>query len=193
MKTTVSIIFALAIVSAIASPVKVSSFGFDKNNATKCLQAALDSKHRDLIIDNTGSDWIIDPVILRSDKNIVLDENVVIRARHDGFHGVKDSMFTGKNVSNITISGKKNAAIINENDYFNRKVYSQSEWRHTFSLAGCTNVTIKDLKLQGSGTVYLSGIFHWITDKIRSDFPLEISALRLVFAPAPVRNRLLCL
>ena len=151
MKTTVSIIFALAIMSAIASPVKVSSFGFDKNNATKCLQAALDSKHRDLIIDNTGSDWIIDPVILRSDKNIVLDENVVIRARHDGFHGVKDSMFTGKNVSNITISGKKNAAIINENDYFNRKVYSQSEWRHTFSLAGCTNITIKDLKLRGSG------------------------------------------
>ena len=151
MKTTISVIAALAIVSAIASPVKVSSFGFDKNNATKCLQAALDSKHRDLIIDNTGSDWIVDPIILRSDKNIVLDENVVIRARHDGFHGIKDSMFTGKNVSNITISGKKNAAIINENDYFNRKVYSQSEWRHTFSLAGCTNITIKDLKLQGSG------------------------------------------
>ena len=60
-------------------------------------------------------------------------------------------MFTGKDVSNITISGKKNAAIINENDYFNRQVYSQSEWRHTFSLAGCTNITIKDLKLQGSG------------------------------------------
>ena len=151
MKTTISVIAALAIVSVIASPVKVSSFGFDKNNATRCVQAALDSKHRDLIIDNTGSDWIVDPIILRSDKNIVLDENVVIRARHDGFHGIKDSMFTGKNVSNISISGKKNAAIINENDYFNRKVYSQSEWRHTFSLAGCTNITIKDLKLQGSG------------------------------------------
>ena len=151
MKTTISIFAAFAAAAVIAAPVKVSSFGFDKINATKCIQAALDSEHRDLIIDNTGSDWIVDPLILRSNKNIVLDENVVIRARHDGFHGIKDSMFTGKGVSNITISGKKNAAIINENDYFNRQVYSQSEWRHTFSLAGCTNITIKDLKLQGSG------------------------------------------
>ena len=151
MKTTIAIFAAFAAVAVIAAPVKVSTFGFDKTNATKCIQAALDSEHRDLIIDNTGSDWIVDPLILRSNKNIVLDENVVIRARHNGFHGIKDSMFTGKGVSNITISGKKNAAIINENDYFNRKVYSQSEWRHTFSLAGCTNITIKDLKLQGSG------------------------------------------
>ena len=151
MKTTISIFAAFAAAAVIAAPVKVSTFGFDKTNATKCIQAALDSEHRDLIIDNTGSDWIVDPLILRSNKNIVLDENVVIRARHNGFHGIKDSMFTGKGVSNITISGEKNAAIINENDYFNRKVYSQSEWRHTFSLAGCTNITIKDLKLQGSG------------------------------------------
>ncbi len=151
MKTTISIFAAFAAAAVIAAPVKVSTFGFDKTNATKCIQAALDSEHRDLIIDNTGRDWIVDPLILRSNKNIVLDENVVIRARHNGFHGIKDSMFTGKGVSNITISGKKNAAIINENDYFNRKVYSQSEWRHTFSLAGCTNITIKDLKLQGSG------------------------------------------
>ena len=151
MKTTISIFAAFAAAAVFAAPVKVSSFGFDKINATKCIQAALDSEHRDLIIDNTGSDWIVDPIILRSNKNIVIDENVVIRARHDGFHGVKDSMFVGKGVSNITISGKKNAAIINENDYFNRKYYSQSEWRHTFALAGCTNITIRDLKLQGSG------------------------------------------
>ena len=74
MKTTISIFAAFAAAAVIAAPVKVSSFGFDKNNATKCVQAALDSEHRDLIIDNTGSDWIVDPLILRSNKNIVLDE-----------------------------------------------------------------------------------------------------------------------
>lgn len=147
-------IFAITFLSAVilnAAPVRVSSFGFDPVNATKCIQAAFDSEHKELIIDNTGKDWIVDPLTLRSNKNITIEDNVVIRARKNGFHAIRDSVFILDAVSNVNITGGKNVVIINENDYFNRKVYSQSEHRHTFRIAGSKNITIKNLKLQGSG------------------------------------------
>ena len=54
-------IFAAIVLSAgfllTAAPVKVSkTFGFDKVNATKNIQAALDSGSKEIIIDYTGSD-----------------------------------------------------------------------------------------------------------------------------------------
>ena len=55
MKKNIFMIVLLSTLLLSAAPVKVSTFGFDKTNATKCIQAALDSEHRDLIIDNTGS------------------------------------------------------------------------------------------------------------------------------------------
>ena len=135
-----------------AAPVKVSkSFGFDKTNATKYIQAALDSGNNEIIIDYTGSDWIVDPLTLRSNQTVRIEDNVVIRARKDGFHKVTDSVFFATGISNVNIIGGKNVVIINENDYFNNKVYSQSEHRHTFRIAGCKNITIKNLRLQGSG------------------------------------------
>ena len=135
-----------------AAPVKVSkSFGFDKTNATKYIQAALDSGNNEIIIDCTGSDWIVDPLTLRSNQTVRIEDNVVIRARKNGFHGTTDSVFFATGISNVNIIGGKNVVIINENDYFNNKVYSQSEHRHTFRIAGCKNITIKNLRLQGSG------------------------------------------
>ena len=149
-------IFAAIVLSAgfllTAAPVKVSkTFGFDKVNATKNIQAALDSGNKEIIIDYTGSDWIVDPLYLRSNQTVFIEDNVVIRARKNGFHDTKDSIFFVSGVDNVKVIGGKNVVIINENDYFNRKVYSQSEHRHTFRIAGCKNIVVKNLKLQGSG------------------------------------------
>src|SRR5690242_5134838 len=42
-----------------------SWWGFDKDDATQCLQDAINSGVSKLIVDNTGSDWIISkPIIL---------------------------------------------------------------------------------------------------------------------------------
>lgn len=73
---------------------RASWWGFDKTNATQYLQAALDSGVKKLIIDQTGSDWIIDPVILPGDQEIVLEKNVRIIARRGGFKGIRDSLMS---------------------------------------------------------------------------------------------------
>ena len=152
MKKIFTVTTLLTALMLTAAPVKVSkSFGFDKVNATKYIQAALDSGNQEIIIDNTGSDWIVDPLHLRSNQTIFIEDNVVIRARKDGFHDIRDSIFFAGGIDNTQVIGGKNVTIINENDYFNRKVYSQSEHRHVFRIAGCKNFTVKNLKLQGSG------------------------------------------
>ena len=121
-----------------AAPVKVSkTFGFDKVNATKNIQAALDSGSKEIIIDYTGSDWIVDPLFLRSNQTVFIEDNVIIRARKDGFHNTTDSIFFASGIDNVKVIGGKNVTIFHENDYFNKKVYSQSEHRHVFRISGC--------------------------------------------------------
>ena len=55
---------------------KASWWGFDKNNATKCLQDAINSGVKRLIVDNTGRDWILDRIVLASNQEIILKKNV---------------------------------------------------------------------------------------------------------------------
>ena len=46
--------------------VKASRWGFNAENATECLQKAIDSGAPEILVDNTGKDWIVDKIRLRS-------------------------------------------------------------------------------------------------------------------------------
>jgi hypothetical protein len=59
-------------------PVKASSFGWDKDDATKCLQKALDSNAKVILIDKMKGPWHITGVVMRSGKTVILDDGVVI-------------------------------------------------------------------------------------------------------------------
>ena len=68
-------------------------WGFSAENATKCLQSALDSGAKKVIVDNVGKDWIVDPIFLPSNIEVVFKDGVVIRARKGSFKGRQDSLF----------------------------------------------------------------------------------------------------
>lgn len=141
---------ALSLLSAEA--VKASSFGFDSENATECLQKAIRSGARTVEIDKVDGDWIIGPVELASDQEIIIGKNVTVRALKGSFKDKKDAMFFSENGKNIIVRGSGNSRLImNKMDYQNRKLYDSSEWRHIFSFLSCENVTVKDLKLSSSG------------------------------------------
>ncbi len=131
---------------------KASWWGFNPDNATECLQNAINSGVKKLIIDNTGSDWILDPIELVDNQEIVLAENVVLTARKGGYKAVRDSMISGYNRKNITIRGEAGAVIrMHKTDYQNKAEYKFSEWRHAIALWACENVVIRDLTIQSSG------------------------------------------
>ncbi len=161
MKTILfSFLMALAVMLSGSDAVKASSFGFDPVNSTECLQKAIDSGAKKIRIDNTGKDWILEPIRLKSDQEIIIEAGVKIIAMAGKFHGRGDSLFLASKVRNITIRGEKGASIaMRKKDYQNKELYKHSEHRHTFRLMNCDDITIRDLDIRSSGGdgVYVSG------------------------------------
>ncbi len=135
-----------------AQTVKASSFGFHPEDATACLQNAINSNARRVIVDYQGKDWIIEPVTLVSDQEIIFEENVTIRAKKGAFKGKNDSLFTAWGRKNIILRGNGNVKMImNKADYQNGRLYSPAEWRNCLSIFSCENVKIQNLTLIASG------------------------------------------
>lgn len=138
--------------NASAQTVKASVFGFNSEDATQCLQKAIDSKAKTVIVDNVGKDWIIGPIRLASDQEIVIEKNVTVRAKKGAFKGKNDYLFFASSGKNIILRGEGNAVLVmNKKDYQNAKLYTPSEWRHCINLLSCENVTIRNLTLKASG------------------------------------------
>jgi len=130
-----------------------SWWGFDKTDATACLQSAINSGVPKLIVDNTGSDWIIGkPLILTSNQEIVFADGVVVQAKEDAFHGRNDSLITGKNLTNLTLRGEGTAILrMRKKDYQDPSRYSRAEWRMGISLVDCSDVVIRNLTVTETG------------------------------------------
>jgi hypothetical protein len=138
-----------------------SWWGFSSDDATDCLQNAINSGVPKLIVDNTGSDWIINkPLSLVSNQEIIFSDGVVILAKKDCFHGTNDSLFQGSNLTNLTMRGEGKAILqMQKADYQNPAKYSRAEWRMGIKLSDCTNVVISNFTVTKTGGdgLYLGG------------------------------------
>jgi len=130
-----------------------SWWGFDAADSTDALQNAINSGVAKLIVDNTGSDWIINkPIQLASNQEIVFADGVVIQAKKDCFKGKNDSLFTATNISNLALRGEGTAILrMQKQDYQNPALYEKAEWRMGISLTDCTNITLRNLTVTQTG------------------------------------------
>ena len=71
MKIVIMAAAAVAATAAWAKEVKVSSFGYDPEDSTRFLQAALDSGADRVIVDRQKDPWISKPLFGRSNTEIV--------------------------------------------------------------------------------------------------------------------------
>ena len=96
MKTFVTILMTVLVsgASAAQDEVRVSSFGFDAEDSTRFLQAAINSGARRVIVDRQESAWITEPLFCVSDQEIVFEKGVVVEAKKGAFHGKNDCLFT---------------------------------------------------------------------------------------------------
>jgi len=146
--------------------VKASSFGFNASDATECLQKAIDSGAKTVIVDKTGHEWLIRPIKLKSNLELVLEKDVIIRAKDGEFKSPYIPMFKGENIENIIVRGNPGAVIcMNKSDYQDTTKYDFSEWRNAFSFYGVNNIVIRDLAIERSGgdAIYIGGSRkrHW--------------------------------
>ncbi|MBR2839453.1 MAG: right-handed parallel beta-helix repeat-containing protein [Kiritimatiellae bacterium] len=131
---------------------RASAFGWNATNATKCLQAAFDSGAATVVIDRQAGDWIVEPVFLRSNLEVVVEDGVVVRALSGAYRGIYDCLFSARGVTNVVLRGEGSALLCMERDaYTDRKAYRFSEWRHTLNIISSSNVRVFDMALRHSG------------------------------------------
>jgi hypothetical protein len=131
-------------------------WGFDPEDATEILQAAINSGAPKLIVPDMGQEWVVRPLTLRSNLEIILEEGVVIAAKRGEYHGSSDSVFSATGVDNLIIRGYGATIRMHKQDYMSPE-YKKAEWRMGFRLLGCSNVEIHGVTIRDTGgdAIYL--------------------------------------
>ncbi|MGI6082753.1 MAG: right-handed parallel beta-helix repeat-containing protein [Limnochordia bacterium] len=125
-------------------------WGFDPEDSTEYLQAAIDSGSARVIVPNMGQDWIVRPIFLRSNLELVLEEGTVVTAKKGEYHGKRDSVFTAQNVENVTIRGYGATIRMHKDDYASPP-YEKAEWRMGINIRGGRNVEILGVTIRDTG------------------------------------------
>lgn len=150
----------------------VAWWGFDAEDATACMQAAIDSKASKLIVPYMGEPWIVRPVKLRSDLELCFEPGVKVLAKKGAFKGKGDSLFTAVNCKNITMKGYGARLRMHKADY-QSDAYEKAEWRMCLDFMGCSNIRIEGLYLENSGGdgIYLGATSEqpWCADVVIRD------------------------
>ena len=139
--------------------VLASSFGWNPTNSTAALQAALDSGARVVVIDNVG-DWTVEPVFLRSNQEVVIEDGVTVRARKGAFRGKNDCLFSAIGVTNVALHGEGLAVLrMERDDYTDRSNYRFSEWRHALVIVDSAGIRVSGIECSHSGGdgIYVGG------------------------------------
>ncbi len=134
-------------------------WGFDKSDSTDALQGAINSGASKVEVPYMGSDWIVRPIHLASNQEIVFDPGVVVIAKKDAFKGKRDCLFSGSNLSDITLRGYGATLRMRKKDYMSSR-YTKSGWRHVLAFYGCSNITVLGFALESSGG---DGIYIGVT------------------------------
>ncbi len=140
-----------------------AGWGFDRDDSTDFLQAAIKSGAKRLIVPKMKHDWVVRPIQLAGNQELVFEEGVVVAARRGSYRNGGDVMFTASNVENLTIRGEGATLRMNKEDYIVGLVlkdlnwqrwfgqYTKAEWRSVLSLRGSRNVEVTGLTLRDSG------------------------------------------
>jgi len=138
-------------------------WGFDIDDSTEALQAAIKSGAKRVIVPNMNQDWVVRPIQLAGNQELVFEEGVVVSAKRGEFRGGGDIVFTAVNAENLNIRGRGATIRMNKEDYIMGLVlkelnwkrgfgqYVKAEWRSVLSLRGCRNVEVSGLTLKDSG------------------------------------------
>ena len=146
-------------------------WGFNEEDATEALQAAIRSGAKKVLVPHVGKDWIVRPLHLVSDQELVFEPGVVLTAQRGAYRGGGDSVLSADNLTNLTIRGYGATVRMQKEDYIGGKVlkdlgwnrwygqYEKAEWRMTLAIRGCVNVSVEGLTLRDSGGdgVYVAG------------------------------------
>ena len=149
-----------------------SWWGFDEDDATQALQAAIDSGAGTVVVPYMGAPWIVTPITLRGNLTLRFEPGVVVLAKEGEFKGKGDSLFTAADATGIAIQGYGAALRMRKQDY-QTEAYEPAEWRMTLAFRGCRDIRVEGVRLESSGGdgIYLgaTSALPWCEDVVIRD------------------------
>jgi lysophospholipase L1-like esterase len=137
-------------------------WGFDPQDATRFLQGAVDSGAKTVVVPYMGTEWVVTPIRLRSNLELIFEPGVVVLARKGAFRGRGDSLFSAADAGNLALRGYGATLRMHKKDY-QAAPYTKAEWRMVLDLQGCRRVRIEGLRLESSGG---DGIYLGATSRL---------------------------
>jgi hypothetical protein len=125
-------------------------WGFNKDDSTDALQGAINSGASKVIVPYMGSAWIVRPINLESNQELVFEPGVEVVAKKGEFKSTGDSLFKARNKHNITLRGYGATLRMQKRDYIGPN-YEKGQWRMVLLFMSCSNVKVLGLTLRDSG------------------------------------------
>ena len=140
-----------------------SCFGFDAEDATVFLQAALSANASAVVVDKQPSPWIVQPLRITSDDITVhFADDVLVLAKRGAFSRSGDGLLTISRRRNVTLTGGRNASLqMWRSDYEDPSKYNHSEFRYGIMMDDSVDVTIANLTIAdtgGDGILIVGGV-----------------------------------
>lgn len=126
-------------------------WGFNEEDSTEYIQAAINSGAPKILIPYTGKPWVVRGLKLKSNQEIIVEPKVVIKAKKGAFKGKNDSLIVGFNVENVSLHGEGATLMMNKKDYEDVFLYEKSEWRMGIELRHCRNIKISGFIIKDTG------------------------------------------
>ncbi|MCA9021547.1 MAG: right-handed parallel beta-helix repeat-containing protein, partial [Planctomycetaceae bacterium] len=127
-----------------------SWWGFQPEDSTAALQAAINSGAKKVIVEKMDAPWIVTPIQLASHQEIVFEAGAVIRSKKGEFKAPTASLFTAALKENVQMTGNGAVLEMLRADY-DSAPYQKAEWRNGISVRTCSNVTISGLVIRETG------------------------------------------
>ena len=149
-------------------------WGFDANDSTAQLQAALDCNAPVIIVDCPVIDgkaypWIVRPLTVKGNREIVFAPNAELLAKQGEFLKRNDCLVSVVGQSNVTLRAEKAGTAtfrMRKTDY-HKEPYLKAEWRHALNIKSSSNIVVDGLNMVDSGGdgIYLGKSMPGVTNK----------------------------
>ncbi len=131
---------------------RVSWWGFNPDDATDFVQAAINSRVPRLILDAMPNSWSVRPLRLVSNQEIVFEKGAKLAAKRGAFQNGGDILLTLSNVTNVTIRGNGGELRMFRDDYAAAPYdIGRVGGRHAIYIRNSANITIEGLVIRQSG------------------------------------------
>ncbi|MBD2768005.1 right-handed parallel beta-helix repeat-containing protein [Hymenobacter sp. BT664] len=141
------VLLILTTFSSYGTKIVLDAQVFNSTDVTTIVRNAINSSADTIVVKNTGSPWIVQPITIfnKSNKTIIFDYGVTLKAKSGAFADTYATLLKLNTCANFKIIGYGATFEMIKSEYLD------GEFRHAIDLTDCNNISISGLLVKDSG------------------------------------------